>query len=61
MGAMNSGLFWPDESCRSLAGLGLHVIRYDHRDTGRSSTVDFEEHPYALDELAEDALAVLDG
>jgi pimeloyl-ACP methyl ester carboxylesterase len=61
MGAMNPGLFWPDEFCQALAGSGLRVIRYDHRDTGRSSTIDFARHPYTLDELAADALAVLDG
>ena len=61
MGAMNPGLFWPDEFCQALAGSGLRVMRYDHRDTGRSSTVDFARHPYTLDELAADALAVLDG
>lgn len=61
MGAMNPGLFWPDEFCQALAGRGLSVIRYDHRDTGRSSTIDFARHPYTLNELAEDALAVIDG
>ena len=61
MGAMNPGLFWPDEFCQALAGCGLSVTRYDHRDTGRSSTIDFARHPYTLNELAEDALAVLDG
>lgn len=61
MGAMNPGLFWPDAFCQALAEQGFHVIRYDHRDTGRSSTVDFTRHPYTLDDLAHDALAVLDG
>jgi hypothetical protein len=36
------------------------VIRYDHRDTGRSSTINFELQPYTLDELAADAVAILD-
>ncbi|NEE38759.1 alpha/beta fold hydrolase, partial [Streptomyces sp. SID7982] len=35
------------------------VIRYDHRDTGRS-TASFDEQPYPLTALAEDAIAVLD-
>ncbi|MDD5057486.1 MAG: alpha/beta fold hydrolase [Sideroxydans sp.] len=59
MGAMNQGIFWPDEFCQALADAGNFVIRYDHRDTGKSSTVDFEKHPYDLNVLAADALAVL--
>lgn len=61
MGAMNPALFWPDEFCLALAGRGLRVIRYDHRDTGRSAKVNFARHPYSLDELTDDALAILDG
>ena len=36
------------------------MVRYDHRDTGLSSTVDFETHPYTLSELTDDAVAILD-
>jgi hypothetical protein len=32
MGAMASGVWWPDEFCRRLAGRGRFVIRIDHRD-----------------------------
>ncbi len=60
MGAMNQGLFWPRAFCERLAEAGFLVIRYDHRDTGRSSIVDYRRHPYTLDELTGDALAVLD-
>jgi pimeloyl-ACP methyl ester carboxylesterase len=60
MGAMNQGILWPDEFCHELVQRGFHVIRYDHRDTGQSSTVDFHS-PYTLDDLAKDAVAVLDG
>ena len=41
--------------------MATYVIRYDHRDTGQSSSVDFKNHPYSLDDLARDALMVLDG
>lgn len=37
---------------------GWHLT-YDHRDTGRSSWA-LDEHPYAVSELAEDAIAILD-
>ena len=60
MGAMNQGLFWPNELCKLLTDAGFLVIRYDHRDTGRSSKVNFEKHPYTVSELADDALAILD-
>jgi pimeloyl-ACP methyl ester carboxylesterase len=61
MGAMNQGIFWPDEFCGRLASAGFYVIRYDHRDTGKSSKVDYQRTPYDLDILAEDAIAVLRG
>ncbi|EKX64679.1 alpha/beta fold hydrolase [Streptomyces ipomoeae] len=59
MGAQASGLGWPDELVDMLASRH-RVIRYDHRDTGRSTWA-FDQRPYPLSDLAEDALAVLDG
>ena len=61
MGAMNQGIVWPDNFCQKLAEAGNFVIRYDHRDTGKSSTVDFQNQPYDLDSLTQDAVAVLRG
>jgi pimeloyl-ACP methyl ester carboxylesterase len=58
MGANSSGLAWPDELVSEL-GRRHRVIRYDHRDTGRSTWA-FDEHPYAVADLADDAVAVLD-
>ncbi|HKR52431.1 MAG TPA: alpha/beta hydrolase [Pseudonocardiaceae bacterium] len=58
MGANASGLAWPDTLVHTLAE-HHRVIRYDHRDTGRSSWA-FDEHPYAVSELAEDAITILD-
>ncbi|MEU3604895.1 alpha/beta hydrolase [Streptomyces sp. NPDC035033] len=58
MGAQAPGLTWPDELVESLA-VHHRVIRYDHRDTGRSTWA-FDEKPYPLGRLAEDAVAVLD-
>lgn len=59
MGAMNQGVIWPEAFCRQLAERGYFVVRYDHRDTGLSSTVDFQATPYRLNELTADALAVM--
>jgi pimeloyl-ACP methyl ester carboxylesterase len=61
MGAMNQGIVWPDEFCTELVRQGYYVIRYDHRDTGQSSTVYFQLTPYGLNDLAQDAACVLDG
>jgi pimeloyl-ACP methyl ester carboxylesterase len=58
MGAGASGLAWPDAFVALLAERH-RVIRYDHRDTGRSTWA-FDEHPYAVADLANDAVAVLD-
>ncbi len=59
MGANETGIAWPDALVDRLAE-HHRVIRYDHRDTGRSTRI-FDEHPYAIRDLAPDALAVLDG
>lgn len=60
MGGNLSAMAWPDEFVELLAAAGHHVIRYDHRDTGRSTQRDFTQHPYSFDELVADAVAVLD-
>ena len=58
MGANASGVAWPDTLVDRLAARH-RVIRYDHRDTGRSTRA-FAAHPYAIRDLAGDAIAVLD-
>lgn len=60
MGATAQGLMWPDEFCLALSRKGLFVIRYDHRDTGKSSRINYVEKPYHLVDLAADALSILD-
>ncbi|SDH47008.1 alpha/beta fold hydrolase [Nonomuraea jiangxiensis] len=61
MGTSTPGAGWPDELVEVLVHGGRQVIRFDHRDTGRSDCVDFAVRPYALADLADDATAVLDG
>lgn len=58
MGATVSALGWPEEFVDALA-VRHRVIRYDHRDTGRSTRA-YDRRPYRISDLAEDALAVLD-
>jgi pimeloyl-ACP methyl ester carboxylesterase len=61
MGTSAQAIGWPDELVEVLAGGGLQVIRFDHRDTGQSDCVDFAAAPYTMTDMAHDSLAVLDG
>jgi len=60
MGIGGQGIIWPDRLCHVLADNGFFVIRYDSRDTGKSSSIDFSKNPYNLEDMAKDAIAVLD-
>lgn len=51
-------LAWPDALCESLARGGRHVVRYDLRDAGASTTLDPEAPAYTLRDLAADAAAL---
>ncbi len=71
-GPMN---WWDPELCTMLAAAGFHVVRYDNRDTGRSSRMRGRvrradivrsflgrrgEVPYTLDDMADDAFGLMD-
>ena len=60
MGTGASMLWWEAGFCRLLAGGGRFVIRYDHRDTGRSVTYAPGRPGYTGADLAADAAGVLD-
>lgn len=73
MGLGMQMIVWPDELCADLADRGYFVIRFDNRDTGRSSHLTgrpapdplrvlarLAEGPYGLEEMAEDAVGLLD-
>src|SRR5439155_27159980 len=51
---------WPDEFCALLAGRGRFVVRYDHRDTGRSTAYPVGTVGYGLRDLAGDVFRLLD-
>lgn len=61
MGATASGAWWPDEFCAALANKGRFVIRYDHRDTGGSTNYGPGAATYTVEDLADDAIRILDG
>jgi pimeloyl-ACP methyl ester carboxylesterase len=51
-------LSWPDALCDALARGGRHVVRYDLRDCGASTTVATKAPRYTLRDLAADAAAL---
>jgi pimeloyl-ACP methyl ester carboxylesterase len=65
--------YWHDDFCAALVDNGFHVARFDNRDSGRSTHLDGSRAPsrrkarrdpgavpYGLEDMAEDAVAVLD-
>jgi pimeloyl-ACP methyl ester carboxylesterase len=60
MGVGASMLWWEEGFCRLLAEGGRFVIRYDHRDTGRSVTYEPGRPEYTSANLVADAVGVLD-
>jgi pimeloyl-ACP methyl ester carboxylesterase len=59
-GGSASMLWWDAELCERIAAGGRFVVRYDHRDTGRSTSYPPGEPAYSYTDLALDALSILD-
>jgi pimeloyl-ACP methyl ester carboxylesterase len=74
MGGGAQMISWPEGFCAELVGRGLHVIRFDNRDTGRSTHFhdapapdlpaalagDLSSAPYTLSDMAADTAGLLD-
>jgi pimeloyl-ACP methyl ester carboxylesterase len=60
MGSGASMLWWEEGFCRLLADGGRFVVRYDHRDTGRSVAYEPGRPGYTGADLVADARGVLD-
>jgi len=74
MGLATQMLAWHEEFCGALVDLGFHVVRFDNRDIGLSTHLhdapppdvmaafggDTSSASYTLDDLADDAVALLD-
>jgi pimeloyl-ACP methyl ester carboxylesterase len=51
--------WWEPEFCACLAGAGRYVVRYDHRDTGESTSYPPGRPGYRSEDLVADAVGVL--
>lgn len=60
-GAASSMDAWEEDFCVRLATFGRYVIRYDNRDTGRSTSYPMGHPGYGATDMVADAIAVLDG
>lgn len=61
MGQGTQMLAWPDDVCTALAARGLHVVRFDNRDTGGSTHLPGRRLlGYTLTDLAHDTVGLLD-
>ena len=58
-GLGSSMLVWPAELCEGFVDRGFFVLRMDHRDSGLSTVLP-DGARYTLDDMAGDAMAVLD-
>lgn len=59
-GAASSMDWWDDAFCERLAAGERFVVRYDSRDTGRSTSYEAGAPPYSQADLVEDAVGLLD-
>ncbi len=60
MGAGASMILWEENFCQRLADNGRFVIRFDNRDVGRTTSCPPGEPDYSMQDMALDAVAVLD-
>lgn len=72
MGLATQMIGWPEEFCQELADRGFYVVRFDNRDSGRSTHVEGGAPPfgqlmrrkidpvlYTLSDMADDALGLM--
>jgi len=73
MGLATQMIAWHEDFCEELAGRGFHVVRFDNRDIGRSTHLDFRPptlgqlfrrrfrpEQYTLSDMAEDTARLIE-
>jgi pimeloyl-ACP methyl ester carboxylesterase len=73
MGLGTQMIAWDDEFCEQIAGHGFHVVRFDNRDIGRSTHLDFKPppvtatltrrlpaHQYTLEQMADETAVLVE-
>jgi pimeloyl-ACP methyl ester carboxylesterase len=73
MGLGTQMVAWHEDFCRELAGRGFYVVRFDNRDVGRSTALDFpapsigqlftrrfRPEQYTLEDMAEDTAGLIE-
>jgi len=60
IGLADQLIHWDDSFCEDLAARGQYVIRFDNRDSGLSTKCEGLSAPYSLDDMADDAMGLLD-
>jgi len=58
-GAGANSTFWSERLCKALVEKGFYVVKYDHRDFGYSSKIDYEKNPFDVMQLTKDAITIL--
>jgi pimeloyl-ACP methyl ester carboxylesterase len=60
MGGGASVVWWPPELIDGLVDAGYRVVQFDNRDVGLSTHIDSARASYGLEDMANDAMGVLD-
>lgn len=58
-GAAGQSILWNKIFCQNIANAGYFVIRFDSRDTGLSSGINYNDNPYNLKDMASDIGKIL--
>jgi pimeloyl-ACP methyl ester carboxylesterase len=60
MGVDASVVWWPSEFIDVLVNAGCRVVRFDNRDIGLSTHIDFAATPYRVEDVVNDTLGLME-